>query len=150
MGDVIKIHVAQTITDAGYPKLKLKDVSVTGAQLVGKIYWVTEGQVFTISAVIDNKTPGEDGELIAIPFGDVNMSTPVEEIVDGKAVKTLRFQSQIRTDEAGIVQMKLPLKLPSGNYFISQERINRGLEEIAAPFRFAFDSIDIDSQVVVA
>lgn len=149
MDDVIKIHVAQTINDAGYPKLKLKDVAVAGAQLVGKIYWVNEGQVFTVSAVIDNKIPGEDGELIAIPFGDVNMSTPVEEIVDGKAVKTLRFSAQIKTGEDGTVTMQLPMKLSSGNYLISPERINRGLEEINAPFRFQFDAIDIDSLVVV-
>lgn len=150
MSVIKSVYADGGIPQQNYAVLPLTDVVVTGANLVGQIYWVKESAVFSISAVIDNKIPGEDGELVAIPFGNTVMSTPVEEIVDGKAVKTLRFESQITTDEAGIVHMQLPLKLPSGNYLISPERINRGLEEIGAPFRFAFAPVDIDSQVVVA
>uniref|UniRef100_A0A6M3J357 Uncharacterized protein n=1 Tax=viral metagenome TaxID=1070528 RepID=A0A6M3J357_9ZZZZ len=129
-------------------KLQLADVNISGAQQVGKIWWVNENSVMTISTIINNRVEVSGAELV-IPFGDTVMSTPIEEIVDGKAVKTLRFQSAITTDETGIVRMQLPLKLPTGNYLISPGRINRGLEEIGAPFRFEFDPIDIDSLVVV-
>lgn len=132
--------------------LQLTEVSISGAQQVGSIWWVNENAVMTIAAVINNTvtTQGDEGpEEYVIPFADTVMSTPIEEIVDGKAVKTLRFQASIATDESGVVRMELPLKLPTGNYLISPARINRGLEEIGAPFRFDFEPIDIDSLVVV-
>jgi hypothetical protein len=151
MDGVVKIFTDRsTVKPVALPELPLLDVSIVGARLVNKIYWVDEGAVFTVHAVIQNRIENGDEPALEIPFGDTSLSTPVEEIVDGKAVKTLRFESQITTDAEGVVKMQLPMKLPSGNYLISPERINRGLAEIGAPFRFKFDAVDIDSMVVVA
>jgi hypothetical protein len=81
--------------------------------------------------------------ITAIPVG--TFRAIVELIVGGVVKEDLRFQANITEGALGVNTLTLPLYFKnSGNYQISAERLNKGLDEIGAPFHVKFDKIDID------
>ena len=100
----------------------------------GSIWKIGTKQVATLTA----NTLIPAGQFTAI----------VERIVRGVVVEDLRFDAQIVQGE-GVNQLVLPLYFESsGNYQISAERLNQGLDEVELPFHVNFEKVDID--VVVA
>ena len=81
-----------------------------------------------------------------IPAGQ--FTAIVERVVRGQVVEDLRFDAQIIQGET-VNQLVLPLYFESsGNFQISAERLNQGLDEVELPFHVSFEKVDID--VVVA
>ena len=114
------------------PKIEVRSVSVSGASLRGKIWWVPINAEAEITAQVD------------IP--DCEMMFISERVLDGsKPIDDLRF---IATIQAGpmSVRVKFPL---SGNYVISAKRLNDGLKRIEAPFQLDFENVEFDAYVTL-
>lgn len=128
-----------------YPIVTLANIKFSEAQLVGGIYKVNEGVTFTITADMLSPLP----ELV-LPAGE--MTPIVEKMVRGVAVNEMPFTATITAADGEIpARLTLPLKLPAGFYKIDPERLNLGLSnpKINAPFRLAFEPVDIDCLGVV-
>lgn len=112
------------------PVVPLVSVVVTGAELVGGIYWAKEGDILTITG--DCALP--DGDLIVMAEQVVDATNVVSDsrfkavFLDGKLSIAARFDK-------------------SGNYMITQERINRGLDRIESPVNLSFNKIEFDIYV---
>lgn len=112
------------------PIVEITNIEVAGAVLTGAIYWAQEGDVLTITG--DCALP--DGDLIVMAEQVIDASIVVSDnrfkavFLNGKMTITARFDK-------------------SGNYMITQERINRGLDRINSPVNLAFDKIEIDVYV---
>lgn len=77
-----------------------------------------------------------------IPAG--NFTAIVERVVRGSVVADFRFDANIVAGES-LNQLVMPLYFEeSGNYQITPERLNQGLDEIGLPFHVAFTKVDID------
>lgn len=125
------------------PVIDLQNVQLTEATFNAGIYKVTESTVFEITANMLPSIP----ELV-IPAGE--MVTIVEKILRGNPVDELRFDAVITAaDGETPAKLSVRMKLPTGNYLISAARLNEGLKTIGAPFRLAFEPVDIDSVVAV-
>lgn len=125
------------------PVVTLADVKINNSTYSPGIYKVTEQAVFEITAEMHPSVH----ELV-IPTGE--MVTIVEKMLRGKPVDELRFDAQITAaDGENPAKLSVRMKLPTGNYLISAGRLNEGLKTIGAPFRLAFDPVDIDSVVAV-
>ena len=112
------------------PFLSLSTINVTAttAKEVGNIIWIEENDPFTLTSTCEG-----------LPDGQIMMM--IEKVIDG---------NQPQDDIRLIVDVKdsnITVKgrfTSTGNYIITQERMNRGLERINAPFRLSFDKIEFD------
>ena len=111
--------------------IELTDVAVTSenAQLgAGNIWWLPQGEPFTLTA------------NIALP--DTQMMIIIERVANGSTViDDMRVKASIAN---GVVTINAALA-HSGNYQITPERLNQGLETIGAPFRLMFDKVEFDA-----
>ncbi|WP_157592823.1 hypothetical protein [Pseudoalteromonas citrea] len=115
------------------PNIDLKNTTVASpnAQLIGNIWWLPKDESFTITA---NAEGLPDGGLMVMVERVINATQPVDDI---------RFVANIKD---GVVTMQGKFE-QSGNYIITAERLNAGLERIGAPFRLAFDTLEFDAYV---
>lgn len=115
------------------PVLTISDISLN-CPIENGIWQLDTEQV----AVLTATTQVPPGSFTAI----------VEKIVRGQPDGDLRFKATIVAGENGNT-LSLPLYFKdTGNYQISAERLNLGLDQINQPFHVTFDKVDID--VVVA
>lgn len=121
-------EVAPSITPT-----ELTNVSVTGEHVTlgaGNIWWLPINEQFTLTA----NAQLEDMEMMIIIERIVNGSDVIDDlrakasIVDGLITITSNF-------------------VQSGNYQITSERLNAGLEAVNAPFRLAFSKVEFDAYV---
>ncbi|MEL0639107.1 hypothetical protein V6260_00610 [Pseudoalteromonas aliena] len=112
---------------------ELTNVSVTGEHVTlgtGGIWWLPINKQFTLTA----NARLEDMEMMIIIERVVNGSDVIDDlrakasIVDGLITITSKFAQ-------------------SGNYQITSERLNAGLEAVNAPFRLAFSKVEFDAYV---
>ena len=112
------------------PKIPLTNLAVTNATKVGAIYWAEENVSMTITA----NCALPDGSLIVM----------AEQVVDAtSAVSDTRFKTDILNGVATI-QARFA---KSGNYMITADRVNRGLDRIGAGVHLSFDDIEFDIYV---
>ncbi|TMP46403.1 hypothetical protein CWB96_12995 [Pseudoalteromonas citrea] len=113
--------------------IALTNTTVTSpsAQLIGNIWWLPKDEPFTITA---NAEGLPDGGLMVMVERVINATQPVDDI---------RFVANIQN---GQITMQGKFE-QSGNYIITAERLNAGLERIGAPFRLAFDTLELDAYV---
>ncbi|BBN81945.1 hypothetical protein PA25_19300 [Pseudoalteromonas sp. A25] len=116
-----------------YPVISLQNVNITSphAHLVGKIWWVPKLESFTLTA---NAEGLEDTQIMIMVERVINATQPVDDI---------RFVAKV---ENGALSMIGNFE-QSGNYFITAERLNAGLERIDAPFRLSFEPMEFDAYV---
>lgn len=111
--------------------IELTDIVVTSenAQLgAGSIWWLPQGEPFALTA------------NVALP--DTQMMIIIERVANGSTViDDMRVKASIVD---GVVTINAALA-NSGNYQITAERLNQGLETIGAPFRLAFDKVEFDA-----
>lgn len=114
-------------------KVNLTNTAVTSpnAQLIGNIWWLPKDEPFTITA---NAEGLPDSSLMVMVERVINATQPVDDI---------RFVANIKD---GIVSMQGKFE-QSGNYIITAERLNAGLERINAPFRLDFETMEFDAYV---
>lgn len=136
-GDIYRIPVGnggwqqQTYTETvENPVIPLTGVVVMGAETVGSIYWAQEGVALTITG----SCALPDGELIVM----------AEQVVDAvNVVSDSRFKAVFAD---GVLSITARFD-KSGNYMITQERINRGLDRINSPVHLSFNKIEFDIYV---
>lgn len=129
IGDVYDEALALMIV----PTVSLDNVNVTGEHVTlgnGGIWWLPKNSAFTLTA--NAQLP--DAEMMIIVERVINGSTVVDD---------LRIKATI-TD--GVITVN-GLFAMSGNYIVTAERLNQGLEIIDAPFRLAFDKVEFDAHV---
>ncbi len=128
---LIQISKSKSTVDAVLPVAVLPLTNVViSVSLIGAIYWVQENDVVTITG--DISLP--DGEYIVM----------AERMVDAtKAVDDVRFKA-IVANGAMTINAKFA---QAGNYLISAERVNRGLDRIGTGVHLSFDSIEFDVYV---
>jgi hypothetical protein len=118
--------------DPSVATIPVTNVVVSGANKVGDIWWVQVGSTWTLTADV------------TLPNGQ--MMVMLERIVDGlQPVDDVRFIASITSGKLTI-SGKFD---QSGNYTISKERLNRGLERIKAPFRLDFALVEFDAYVAI-
>lgn len=115
------------------PKIDLKNNTVTSpnAKKIGNIWWLPKDEPFTITA---NAEGLPDGGLMVMVERVINATQPVDDI---------RFVANIQN---GQITMQGKFE-QSGNYIITAERLNAGLERIGAPFRLAFETLEFDAYI---
>ena len=124
-----------TFDDPSTPEVEKLVMPITNIALdttkEGQIWIVPTKQVVALTA----KTLVPAGRFRAI----------VEQVVSGQVKQDLRFQAEIVEGQDGANVLTLPLYFEtSGNFQITAERLNRGLDEIEAPFHVSFPKVDID------
>ena len=135
IGDVY----AKELAEMGYkpnskhPFVQLTDVTVTGENVMlggGGIWWLPKNSTFTLTA--NAQLP--DSEMMVI----------IERVINGGTViDDLRVKATI---VGGVITVNGRFAM-SGNYQITSERLNKGLETIGAPFRLAFGKVEFDAHV---
>ena len=126
---VVKVDLLQLDSRT---EVMVSDVAISGASKQGDIWWIPQGQPFKLTGNVQ------------LPNGQ--MMVMVERVVDAdKPIDDVRF---IATIQDG--QLTLPgVFEKSGNYVISAERLNRGLERIGMPIKLVFDTVEFDAFVPV-
>lgn len=112
---------------------ELVNVNVSGEHVTlgaGNIWWLPINEQFTLTA----NAQLQDMEMMIIIERVINGSDVIDDlrakasIVDGLITITSKF-------------------VQSGNYQITSDRLNAGLEAVNAPFRLAFDKVEFDAYV---
>lgn len=135
IGDVYVKELAEMgyKPNSKHPFLQLTDITVTGENVTlggGGIWWLPKNSLFTLTA--NAQLP--DAEMMII----------VERVIDGSTVvDDLRIKATIT---GGVITVTGQFAM-SGNYIITAERLNQGLEIIGAPFRLSFDKVEFDAHV---
>lgn len=115
------------------PTIELTNVQVASASAelgAGDIWWLPQGEPFTLTA------------NVALP--DANMMIIIERVANGSTViDDVRVKATIAN---GVVTINAAFA-QSGNYQITAERLNAGLDTIGAGFNLAFDKIEFDAYV---
>ena len=115
------------------PTIELTNVQVTSTSAElgsGNIWWLPQNEPFTLTA------------NVALP--DANMMIIVERVANGSIViDDMRVKATIAN---GVVTINAAFA-QSGNYQITAERLNAGLDTIGAGFNLAFDKIEFDAYV---
>ena len=113
--------------------IELTNVSVTGEHVTlgaGSIWWLPINEGFTLTA--NAQLP------------DMEMMIIIERVVNGSdVIDDLRAKASI-VDGLITITSKF---VQSGNYQITSERLNAGLEAVNAPFRLAFNKVEFDAYV---
>lgn len=139
-GDLVReIDVNGVITkwevQGDKPVVEILNISVSGHKRVRDgIYDVSENSLITITGNVQMEDADEPMVIMIEKLK--NGVTPVD---DG-----LRFEATINSSV-----FTLPIKLPTGNFLLSAERLNKGLDNLNKGFHVAFDSIEFDSIVSV-
>ena len=113
--------------------IELTNVSVTGEHVTlgaGGIWWlpINEGFTLTANAQLEN----------------MEMMIIIERVVNGSdVIDDLRAKASI---VGGLITITSKF-VQSGNYQITSERLNSGLEAVDAPFRLAFNKVEFDAYV---
>ena len=116
------------------PVFELTDLQIDISEQHGAIHWLPVETVFTLTA--KSKLPA--GELMVMIEKIIKQAHTREvKVIDDTRVKTL-------VDENGNITMRSLFRNP-GNWRITAERLNEGLNEIGAPFNLAFNEIEIDA-----
>ena len=115
------------------PEIELTNVQVSSASAelgAGNIWWIPQGEQFTLTA------------NVALP--DANMMIIIERLANGSTViDDIRVKASIAS---GVVTINAAFS-QSGNYQITAERLNAGLDTIGAGFKLAFEKIEFDAYV---
>lgn len=118
---------------AGPSVIKLTNITVTGEHVSlgnGGIWWIPQSERFELTANVE--------------LPDSDMMIIIERVANGThVIDDIRVKAQIID---GIVTIKGVFS-QSGNYQITAERLNAGLDIIEAPFRLAFDKVEFDAYV---
>ena len=126
---VVKVDLLQL---DGRTEVMVSDVAISGAIKQGDIWWIPQGQPFKLTG--NAQLP--DGQMMVM----------VERVVDAdKPIDDVRFIATIQDGQltlTGVFEK-------SGNYVISAERLNRGLERIGMPIKLVFDTVEFDAFVPV-
>ncbi|TMO02936.1 hypothetical protein [Pseudoalteromonas sp. S558] len=113
--------------------IELTNVNVTGEHVTlgaGDIWWLPINEGFTLTA--NAQLP------------DMEMMIIIERVVNGSdVIDDLRAKASI-VDGLITITSKF---VQSGNYQITSERLNAGLEAVNAPFRLAFNKVEFDAYV---
>lgn len=121
-----------------YPVFPITDITIDGSVQANGIWQ------------LDTKVRSNLRAKVALPPN--LLPAIVERIVNGKPAGDLRFKAYI-TENAqtpGLQDLTVPIYFEdSGNFLFSQERLNRGLEEVKARFRVEFPKVDIDVFVAI-
>lgn len=119
-----------------YPVIQIQNIQISNMELDAAGIWNgPTDTVLTLTA--DTFLP--TGKFTAI----------VQKIVNKVAVSDLRFDANIAAGEGQSI-LTLPLYFKdSGNYLITQERLNEGLAEIKQVFRVAFAPVDLNVVVKI-
>lgn len=112
------------------PVVTLENITVTSETInkQGEIYWIKAGESFTFTA--EMQLP--DSSLVLMIEKVVQQTTVVN---DHRVEVTIK-------NGVGTFTAALP---ESGNWIITPERVNSGLEQIGAPFRVAFERVEFDA-----
>lgn len=104
----------------------LSNVKVN-ATLVGNVYWLEKKTPFVATA----DCPLPDGELMVM----------FEQVIDSKTVvDDTRFKAVV-TDSVISISGSFDT---TGNWMLTAERVNRGLDRIGAAFHLSFNPIEFD------
>lgn len=108
---------------------KLTDINVTNAELQGAIWWLEKDK----PTVITGK--------FSVPLNATFMLM-AEKVVDATdPVDDTRFKAVIDADGNLTINAVFD---STGNYVITAERLNRGLERIGKPIELEFETIEFD------
>lgn len=119
-----------------YPVIQIQNIQIANMELDAAGIW--NGTTDTVS-ILTADTLLPVGKFTAI----------VQKIVNKVAVSDLRFNATIASGE-DLLTLTLPLYFKdSGNYLITQERLNQGLAEINEVFRVAFAPVDLNIVVKI-
>lgn len=135
IGDTYVKELAEMnyLPNSEHPHIKLESVFVGGAHVTlgaGGIWWLPINEQFTLTA----NAQLEDMEMMII----------IERVVNGgDVIDDLRAKASI-VDGLITITSKF---VQSGNYQITSERLNAGLEAVNAPFRLAFNKVEFDAYV---
>lgn len=137
--DILAYEYATYVAPVAFPTIEVNTVRliVNGfeSQPVGDIFWLNQGDPFRIEADLSMPTGFESLNS--------NMVIMAERVIDGSTVvDDERFMASIANSQL-VVEGSAGFEV-SGNYFISPDRLNRGLERISAPFRVSFSPIEFD------
>jgi hypothetical protein len=110
--------------------VSLENITVTSETInkQGEIYWIKAGESFTFTA--------------EMPLPDSSLVLMIEKVVQQTNVVNDHRVEVIIKNGVGTFTAALP---ESGNWIITQERVNSGLEQIGAPFRVAFKKVEFDA-----
>ena len=116
------------------PSKSLSNIIVLGSNVkkVGNIWWIEINTSFQITA------------NVGLP--NSQMMVIIEQVVrnnNGEYI-TVNDKRVIANIADGVVTIKGSFER-DGNYRITQERLNMGLDEIGAPFNLSFDLIEFDA-----
>lgn len=126
-------YIASLDTSHSPNILELTNIVVQGDHVTlgnGGIWWIPQNERFELTA------------NVALP--DTEMMIIIERVANGSnVIDDIRVKAQIID---GVVTINGVFS-QSGNYQITAERLNAGLEIIEAPFRLAFDKVEFDAYV---
>lgn len=127
-------ETAYSVPQASKPTFSLTNVSVVaeGAKKVGEIWWLPTNTIFTLTANVSL----EDLEMMVIVEQVVRLDDGSYNVVNDKRIPASII--------GGVVTVKGQFK-NDGNYRITAERLNLGLNEVKAPFNLSFDLIEFDA-----
>ncbi len=107
-------------------QVRLTNIDVN-ASLVGSVYWIEKNAPFVATA--DCLLP--NGELMVM----------FEQVIDSKTVvNDTRFKAVVVD---GVISISGSFDT-TGNWMLTAERVNRGLDRIGAQFHLSFDPIEFD------
>jgi hypothetical protein len=124
-------YIDRSISSELIIQLSNTTVTSSNAKKIGAIWWLPKDEPFTITA---NAEGLPDSELMVMVERVINATQPVDDI---------RF---VATIQNGQITMQGKFE-QSGNYIITAERLNTGLERIGAPFRLAFETLEFDAYI---
>ena len=110
------------------PVIEIENIDLTNTTMAGSIHWAKKGQEITLEA--SGALP--DGQLMLIIEKAVSAGSNV--INDTRIIVNI-------DNEVLMASFTLP---QTGNWFVTADRVNRGLEYINMPFRLNFDTIEFD------
>ena len=122
--------------------LNISDINITNSNKVGSIYWIEKGVAFEITAECPKSTIliTDDNENPIL----TNMIVMAERVINGsQVVDDARFIASVGN---GSLSITATFDV-SGNYIISQKRINEGLQRIGAPWVVSIEGESIEFDV---
>lgn len=118
------------------PYIEIHSVNIFGTDKTTRIHRLPVKSPWTLTASCVNKTTGlpqmPNGQFVLIVEKTVNGQVPVTDE---------RF---LATVDNGIITCSGSFET-SGNYFISDERLSRGLQEIGLNVNLKFDKVEFDA-----
>lgn len=134
IGDVYDKQLAEMgyLPHSKHPYINLNNVDVSAENITrgtGGIWWLPTNEQFTLTA--------------NAKLQDMEMMIIIERVVSNNVIDDLRAKASI-VDGLITINSKFT---QSGNYQITSERLNAGLEAVNAPFRLSFNKVEFDAYV---